>query len=65
MASLPKPFSTDLRWRVVWLKLFLNKSDIAVATAFWLSPPTVTLNHGGEWLSCPQTPPSNVICKIF
>ena len=41
--KMPKPFSNGLRWLVVWLKLFLNKSDVVVATALWLIPQTVNI----------------------
>ena len=42
---MPKPFSNGLRWLVVWLKLFLNKSDIVVTTAFWVIPQTINITY--------------------
>lgn len=38
---MPKSYSTDLRWRVVWLHVFLKKSIDEVATLLFISSRTV------------------------
>ena len=38
---MPKPYSDDLRWRLVWLKLFYGMSNIEISTLF-ISPKTVS-----------------------
>ena len=39
--AMPKLYSTDLRWRVVWLHVFLKKSIDEVATLLFISSRTV------------------------
>lgn len=39
---MPKAYSDDLRWRVVWLKLFLNKSDEEIALQLFVCPKTMS-----------------------
>ena len=38
---MPKPFSEDLRWRIVWLYIFLHKSAIEIANFLFVSTKTV------------------------
>ena len=38
---MPKSYSTDMRWHVVWLHVFLKKSIDEVATLLFISSTTV------------------------
>ena len=38
---MPRPFSTDLRWRAVWLYLSTNKSTAKIAELMSVSERTV------------------------
>ena len=39
---MPKPYSDDLRWRLVWLKLFYGMSKIEISSTLLVSPKTVS-----------------------
>ena len=39
--AMPKSYSTDLRWHVVWLHVFLKESIAEVATLLFISSRTV------------------------
>ena len=39
--AMPKSYSTDLRWRVIWLHVFLGKSIDEVAALLFISSRTV------------------------
>ena len=37
---MPKPYSDDLQWRLVWLKLFHGMSKIEISSTLFVSPKT-------------------------
>ena len=39
---MPKPYSDDLQWRLVWLKLFYGMSNIEISSTLFVSPKTVS-----------------------
>jgi transposase len=39
---MPKPYSDDLRWRLVWLKLFYGMSNVDISSTLFVSPKTVS-----------------------
>ena len=39
---MPKPYSDDLQWRLVWLKLFHGMSNIEISSTLFVSPKTVS-----------------------
>ena len=41
LSKMPKPYSDDLRWRIVWQKIFYNRSSIRIARDLFMSPRTV------------------------
>ena len=40
--KMPQPYSDDLRWRLVWLKLFYGMSNVDISTTLFVSPKTVS-----------------------
>jgi hypothetical protein len=40
--KMPKPYSDDLRWRLVWLKLFYGMSNVDISSTLFVSPKTVS-----------------------
>ena len=43
---MPKPYSDDLRRRLVWLKLFYGMSNVDISSTLFVSPKTVkALSH--------------------
>ena len=41
LVNMPKPYSDDLRWRIVWQKLLYNRSTRRIASDLFISPKTV------------------------
>ena len=40
--KMPKPYSDDLRWRLVWLKLFYGMSNVDISSTLFVSPKSVS-----------------------
>ena len=54
---MPKPFSDDLRWRIIYQRLFYAKSYKEIASQLFVSPRTVlrtfrTFLHTGDVEPC-------------
>ena len=54
---MPKPFSDDLRWRIIYQRLFYAKSYKEIASQLFVSPRTVlmtvrTFLHTGDVKIC-------------